>query len=203
MGSRWSRLPFIRDRRGLWVPALMPALARYLRRQPPEVLLSTSTPANLTALAAHAAAGSSLPVVLTANIHLSASTQCRPLIGPVLRRIVASTYPRADAIVAISAGVAADLRQITGIDAHRIAVIDNPVDVASIEHAAAETITHPWLQPDQPPVVLAVAKLKTQKDLPTLLRAFARVRSQRPARLVILGEGRSASACRRWSSSLG
>ena len=37
-------------------------------------------------------------------------------------------------------------------------------------------------------VVLGVGRLTQQKDFPTLIRAFARVRAQRDARLMILGE---------------
>jgi glycosyltransferase involved in cell wall biosynthesis len=47
----------------------------------------------------------------------------------------------------------------------------------------------PWLAGGEPPVILGVGRLATQKDFSTLLHAFARVRSQRPARLLILGEG--------------
>jgi glycosyltransferase involved in cell wall biosynthesis len=43
--------------------------------------------------------------------------------------------------------------------------------------------------PGAPPVILAVGRLTLQKDFPTLIRAFARLRARRSARLVILGEG--------------
>ncbi|MGE0681501.1 MAG: glycosyltransferase [Candidatus Binatia bacterium] len=49
---------------------------------------------------------------------------------------------------------------------------------------------HPWFTPSSPPVILSVGRLAKQKDFPTLLRAFARVRATRRARLMILGEGR-------------
>jgi glycosyltransferase involved in cell wall biosynthesis len=42
-------------------------------------------------------------------------------------------------------------------------------------------------------VVLGAGRLHPQKDFPTLLRAFARVRAQRPARLVVLGSGKRAA----------
>jgi glycosyltransferase involved in cell wall biosynthesis len=56
---------------------------------------------------------------------------------------------------------------------------------------ASEPVSHPWFTPGQPPVILGVGRLTPQKDFPTLLRAFALVRRQRPARLVIVGEGRT------------
>jgi glycosyltransferase involved in cell wall biosynthesis len=38
-------------------------------------------------------------------------------------------------------------------------------------------------------VILGVGRLEKQKDFPTLIHAFAKVRQQHPARLMILGEG--------------
>jgi glycosyltransferase involved in cell wall biosynthesis len=129
-------------------------------------------------------------VVISVNVHLSGSTVgARRSYGAIVRRLVASAYPHADAIVAISPDIAADLAATAGVARNRIAVIGNPVDREGIERAAAAPVEHPWLQPGQPPVVLAVGKLKKQKDFPTLIRAFARVLHQRPARLIVLGEG--------------
>ena len=42
-------------------------------------------------------------------------------------------------------------------------------------------------------MVLGVGMLKPQKDFATLIRAFARLRASRPARLVILGDARGAA----------
>jgi glycosyltransferase involved in cell wall biosynthesis len=54
---------------------------------------------------------------------------------------------------------------------------------------AQAPLDHPWFQPGQPPVVLAVGSLTVQKDFPTLIRAVAHVQETRPVRLLILGEG--------------
>src|SRR5690606_4100549 len=54
-----------------------------------------------------------------------------------------------------------------------------------------EPLEHAWFQPDAPPVVLGVGALTEQKDFPTLIRAFARVRARRPCRLMILGQGKT------------
>jgi glycosyltransferase involved in cell wall biosynthesis len=68
---------------------------------------------------------------------------------------------------------------------------------APLTDSRSQTSGHPWLasnlDPDfdlkLPPVILGVGRLTAQKDFPTLIRAFALVRQQRPARLMILGEG--------------
>ena len=52
-------------------------------------------------------------------------------------------------------------------------------------------------------MVLGVGKLKIQKDFPTLLKAFAQVRSRRPARLIILGEGDGEAELKALATGLG
>jgi glycosyltransferase involved in cell wall biosynthesis len=55
-------------------------------------------------------------------------------------------------------------------------------------------LEHPWFRAGQPPVVLAVGRLTDQKAFDVLIRAFALVRKNRPARLLILGEGENRLA---------
>jgi glycosyltransferase involved in cell wall biosynthesis len=52
---------------------------------------------------------------------------------------------------------------------------------------AREPVLHQWFAPGEPPVIIGVGRLVKQKDYATLVRAFAKVRRRRPARLVILG----------------
>ncbi len=54
---------------------------------------------------------------------------------------------------------------------------------------AQEPVEHPWFNSQDIPLLLGVGKLEAQKDFPNLIRAFAKVRQVRPARLVILGWG--------------
>jgi glycosyltransferase involved in cell wall biosynthesis len=65
----------------------------------------------------------------------------------------------------------------------------NPVITPDVRKRACAPLDHPWFAPDQPPVILAVGRLTKQKDFPTLIRSFAQVRQNVPARLLILGEG--------------
>ena len=70
--------------------------------------------------------------------------------------------------------------------------IYNPVVTAELVSQSRAPLDHPWLQLGAPPVILGVGRLHEQKDFPTLLRAFARVRAKREARLIILGEAKHA-----------
>src|SRR5262245_12416249 len=87
-----GRLACIRSRRPLRVLAAIPALAGYLRRERPDVVLSTSNPANLACVCARRLARSHTPLVLSANIHLSAAIArrarpWRPLLRWLARRV--------------------------------------------------------------------------------------------------------------------
>jgi len=103
--------------------------------------------------------------------------------------LVRKFYPWADGIVAVSRGVALDLETSSGTPARRMHILPNPVLTPELASKAREALDHPWFGVGEPPVVLGVGRLSKQKDFATLIRAFDRVRRQRTARLVILGDG--------------
>ena len=165
----------------------LPALVRYLRHERPDALLSAKTLSNLVSLWAARLAGVPTRVMISEHIHLSTALQhtgCHSLL-PIIRR----TYSRADVRIAVSDGVAADLSRLIHIPRHDIVTIYNPVVHARLSELAKTHLDHAWFQRDAPPVILGTGRLMKQKDFATLLRAFARVRRRRRAKLVILGEG--------------
>jgi glycosyltransferase involved in cell wall biosynthesis len=173
-----------------WVLGRAPAPARYLRQERPEALLSALNYSNLTALWARRLAGVPLRLVVSERNTLSVqAARDRRRRERMLPALVRHFYPEADAVIAVSAGVADDLARASGIARDRIQVTYNPVVTPDLAEQARAPLDCDWFEPGWPPVVLGVGKLKPQKDFPTLLRAFARLRSTRPARLVILGEG--------------
>jgi glycosyltransferase involved in cell wall biosynthesis len=167
---------------------------RYLRHERPQVLLSAMTDLNLVALWARRLARVHTELVISEHITLSQSVQAganrRKWRHRFLPPLVARTYPWAEAIIAVSAGVADDLSTVAEIPRERILTIYNPVVTPDLAEKSRASRDHPWFAPGSPPVLLAVGRLAGQKDFPTLLRAFARVRALRPARLVVLGEGK-------------
>ncbi|SDY15126.1 glycosyltransferase [Nitrosomonas sp. Nm58] len=199
-----SRLPVIRRIKGLWVISSLFALARYLATTRPDVLLATSIPANLAALWGRTLSRTHTPTVITANLNLTKATaKWGALVAKRLRWLIARAYGGAQAVIAISRGVADDLITVTGIPEKRVFSIYNPLDLERVTRQSRETVEHPWLAVGAPPVVLAVGKLKRQKDYPTLVQAFARVRAHREARLVILGEGEERARIERLVKILG
>ena len=71
----------------------------------------------------------------------------------------------------------------------RLSVIANGIDAAAARARVGTQVPHPWLR-SRTPVILAIGRLAPQKNFGTLLRAFALLRRERPARLMILGESR-------------
>ena len=193
-----------------WKPSKIPPyvsdLARYLRREKPTALLSAKSYPNLTALWAKRRTDVATRVVISEHGHLSRDLQSRRrpkwrkrFVGPVFRRF----YPWADAIVGVSNGVADDLSSLADLPRQRITTIYNPVVTFALHAQARAPLDHPWFRPNAPPVVLGIGRLHRQKDFPTLLSAFARVRAQRPVRLVILGKGKLRAELEMLARTLG
>ena len=65
-----------------------------------------------------------------------------------LQRLMADLYPRAQAVVAVSAGVADDVANHTGLARERVRVIHNPVVDADLVEAAREPPPPPWFSDD-------------------------------------------------------
>ena len=184
--------------------AALPRLAAYLSRSRPPVLLSSLDYANIVAVWACALSGTRPRLVLNEQNTLSrvarnAASRRGRLVPGLARR----TYPRAAAITAVSNGVAVDLAKTIGIPRERIDVIHNPVVTPDLLARAAEPLDDEWFAPGSDPVILAVGRLSPQKDYPTLLEAFAQVRRNRAARLLILGDGPLRPEIERQISSLG
>ena len=168
----------------------LPALVRYLRSEKPDAMLSSMGHANIVAVWARSLASVSTRVVVSEHSKLTRSVQnATSKRGRFMPWLMKFFYPRANGIVAVSKGVADDLARVIKLPRKRITVIYNPVVTPELLEKAREPIDHPWFRPGEPPVILGVGRLTRPKDFPTLLRAFALMRKERPARLVILGEG--------------
>lgn len=182
----------------------LPALIRYLRYERPEALISVMNHTNIIALWARLFTGIPKRVVVSERNTLSKSAQnAATWRAWLMPQLIKRFYPWADGIITVSKGVGDDLAQVMGIPRERIQTIYNPVVTPELREKAQATLDHPWFKSGEPPVVLAVGRLRVQKDFSTLIQAFARVRQGRPARLLILGEGEERSALERLVRQLG
>ncbi len=186
-GSRGAALRMLQRHR--LVRSLIP-LVDYLRRGDPAALITTLPKNALLTLWARCLAGSGVRVVVReANTFSIEAAKGTGRSDALLTGLARRWYRRADAIVAVSAGVAADLVRSLELPAERITTIYNAVDAVGIVRRAAEPLEDAWFRPGSPPVLLSAGRLSRQKDYPTLLRAFVLLRRERALRLMVLGEG--------------
>ena len=181
-----------------------PKIAAYLPDAMPDVVLSVSIPPNLAALTARRMAGSDTSMVIRQSnvIRIDGS----PTYGNTDRRLrnrpMRWLYPDADAVIAVTKGVADNLRQAIGLDAGKNHPIATGIPVERIDRLAAAPVPHPWLDESTMPVIVVMGRLVRKKNYPTLLHAFSLLRKKRPARLVILGEGSKRREIQRLRSAL-
>jgi N-acetylgalactosamine-N,N'-diacetylbacillosaminyl-diphospho-undecaprenol 4-alpha-N-acetylgalactosaminyltransferase len=117
--------------------------------------------------------------------------------GWAQRTMVRTLYPRAARVIAVSEGVAEDLRENFSVRPERLIAIPNPVDVETIRAKADE-------MPDvaiEGPYILAAGRLVKSKNFDMLIRAFAASGDSR--KLVIVGEGGEREPLLRTASELG
>jgi glycosyltransferase involved in cell wall biosynthesis len=166
------------------------ALRRYIETEAPASVVSFLNLQNIVLLLVAPYVHANTRLIVNVRNHITTSARhgksrwMRSV--PVLMR---RFFHRADCVVGPSQGVVDDARHITGLPPERFRVIVNPVYRPEITELSRAVPEHPWLAEGGVPVIVAAGKLKPQKDYPTLLEAFAQVRRQRPARLVILGRG--------------
>jgi glycosyltransferase involved in cell wall biosynthesis len=181
----------------------LPALIRYLRRERPAALASYLDHANIVALWARTLGRYQGRIIVVEQNTLSTaahngSTLRARLIPTLARRF----FPWADFVVGVSEGVVADLVNVVGVPREKAHVIFNPIVTPDLAEQAAAPLDHPFYA-DGVPVFVGVGRLRPQKDFGLLIDAFALVRKQREARLVILGEGSERAELERHVASLG
>lgn len=168
----------------------LPGLVKYLRRERPIAMLSAMNHANVIALVARELSGISTRLVVSERNAMTAPGM-PPVRGTaqIILLLMRWLYPKADVVHAVSNGTADLLAESIGINRKNIRVVYNPIDHDHIHTLSMEPLDHPWFANNQPPVILAMGRLTTQKNFPALIQAFKEVYKKIPSRLVILGEG--------------
>ena len=185
----------------------VPAMALYLARNRPEAILTHRIREDIFTLKAAHLVRAGTPVFATVHGRMTVKLDHIPgAKGRRRRAEVLRWYPRNRGIVAISEDTAEDLRGLLGAEAP-IATIPNPIVTRDMLVQAQAPADHPWLaEPKdrrQIPVLVFAGRLEIEKDLPTLLQAFARLHERQDCRLLIVGDGRLRPEIERQRSALG
>ncbi|MEJ0047284.1 MAG: glycosyltransferase [Rhodospirillales bacterium] len=177
-------------------------LARWLGIHQPDVLVSSLDHNNIAAIIARRLARVPTRLVICQHNALSSERALgwRYRLIPLLYRLLAA---RTDAVLAVSAGVAADLVATAHLAEAHIEIVHNPVAGDDIPSRAAMPMPHTWCDDIEIPTFVFAGRLVAQKDPVLLLEAFARRVRNGPARLVVLGDGAMKDVLQRRTAELG
>jgi len=132
------------------------------------------------------------------TVSASLAQDALPVYTRLLYRLL---YRRADRVVCQTDAMANDLARELALDADRMVVLPNPVDVDSIR-AAVQHNPDKWTGAG--PHMLAVGRLSREKGFDLLLEAFSSLQKLFPAAgLLIAGEGPEETALRSQCRALG
>ena len=181
------------------------AIRSYLRRQRPDLVISTLFHTNIFLLTARLL----LPfrrvrTVLTEHSMLSHRTKHSKRKTKMVFLLAARLlYHFADRIVGVSQGVADDIAAITGLEQGQVTCIYNPVIRGNLADRLSQEDRAGQCAEGTPPRIVTAGRLEREKDHNTLLRAFARLLECRDAKLLILGEGSLRQELEQQAAALG
>lgn len=157
-------------------------LIEYLKREKPDVLLSTLRHVNIISIVSKIMSRSSTRVIIKQASYFRLSP------NRIIMFLEKTLFKKANSIIAVSEGVKKSLSEKLLIPEQKIKVIYNPVFNQKILEESNKEVHHPFFQDKKNKIILGVGRLSKEKDFPTLLRAFNSIKTS-STRLIILGEG--------------
>lgn len=162
-------------------------LARLIDARRPDVLCPVMVTPALAGLTALRRARHKPAAVLSIQNSLSVSHEQEPsLLARIEMQLIRRWFPSFDGAIALSRGVADELRRIVPALKNRVEVVPNIGLPLPSQMSAATALDRPEAGAEC--TILACGRLTKQKDYPTLFRAFAQL-SGPELRLSILGDG--------------
>jgi N-acetylgalactosamine-N,N'-diacetylbacillosaminyl-diphospho-undecaprenol 4-alpha-N-acetylgalactosaminyltransferase len=167
---------------------------RALRRLRPDLTVSFLTRANVANIIAASILG--IPAIVSERVNTS-SHLARGLGAAIARLLVKATYRKARKVIAVSQGVADDLRTSFGVPSDNVTVIANPIDLDEIRAQAESGAPIPM----EGSYAVTMGRLVPNKNFGMLIEAFAR--SGIAGNLLILGDGPERDSLTKKVESLG
>lgn len=158
----------------------IPKLIKYFKKNLPDIFVSAKHYINVITIVAKKLAFVKTKVVVAGHGMYFQETS-------VLARMMRTLYKQADAVVAVSQGVAKNISTITGLFEEKISVIHNPV--ISHEFLKKYQTSVPIAKDSTEKMIVSVGRFSPEKDYLTLLKAFKQVTEHLPVRLVLVGDG--------------
>ena len=165
-----------------------PALARFLRAERPQAIISSEAAGNcLAVIASRLMRGHSRPAVILREVAspLAASRHDPYGQNRLAYHLAPWLYPRADLVTTFTQGARDELIAHFGLLSEKVVNLGTN---AILTTAQLQTLV---AAPDHrdPHLIVNIGRLSPEKDHGTLLQAFATLCQSRPVRLVIIGDG--------------
>ncbi len=183
---------------------LLRHLIAYLRTTPPRAIIThLEKPSLLTIVAGMITGYRKIIPVLHVDLDSYAKID-HQFRRTLLRYLIAIFYRLAPRNISVSNGCRDSLVPLLGQSyASRCVTVYNGFELDKLRAASREPVDYPILKNKTKPVVISVGRFSEQKNFPLLLRAFAEVRREHDAALIILGEGHLRPALTELVASLG
>ncbi len=165
------------------------ALSRYLKKIKPQLIIANQTHVHLLTLWARNRGARKIPVILNEHSIFSKNLLKGTRKTWLIKYLAHRWFRSANAVTAVSEGVANDfLKNFPELRA-KVNIIYNPVVTPDIIKKSFEAIVYPWTDHISLPVILGAGRLVADKDFGNLIEAVSLVRKTTRVRLVILGDG--------------
>jgi glycosyltransferase involved in cell wall biosynthesis len=167
----------------------LPALIRAVRRSRPDVLVSAMVIANvLAALASYAVPDVPVVAIEHGDMNEVYHADKAVLAARIGYQVAPRVYGRFKRIYCVDKSTLLTVAAFTRRDDLALSVMPNAVIAPDVDDRIKAAEDHPWLGGGVP-LFLNIGRMADQKNQSLLLKAFARVIAERPARLIILGDG--------------
>ncbi|NYS26561.1 glycosyltransferase [Rhodobacteraceae bacterium 2376] len=174
----------------------IPGLTAAVRQIRPDLVLALGVGSMLPLTLAMKFARHQCPMILReANSPAGLLGSYGALVKTAKTYAMRDAYRRADRIICLTEAMRKELIADWNTPAEKLTHIPNGVPLPADAQAARP--------PSDTPVILCVARLKPQKDIPTLLRAFALLRVRRNCVLQLAGDGTDRPALEALAAKLG
>lgn len=183
---------------------LLAALLRYLRHTPPRAIITHLEKPSLLAIVAGLLTRYR-KIIPALHVDLDSYAKIdHQLRRTLLRYLIGFFYRLAPRIISVSNGCRDSLTPLLGQKyAPRCITVYNGFELEKLRAASHEPVDFHVLKNKTKPVVISVGRFSEQKNFPLLIRAFAEVRREHDAALIILGEGHLRSDLTELVSALG